>query len=243
MKRFDSNPFRRFDALLGAILLGIAAVGTTACSGDDGSTGPQGPSGPPGDGGTTSTEVEPGDDAPGIHVAILSVDGGSGAGGAFQVGDHAPFTFSVTKDDGSDWDLSESNDGRAMLSGPTFNYQRVSPEVTNVAATAVDNLDGTFTYTFASAIPATYAAPLNDTASFGAADGELTGQASPARTRSASTSAGTTRSRATPTATRATPCRTSSSAARPRSTRARSSSRKTATSATRACARTAPGAT
>ncbi len=174
MKRFDSNPFRRFDALLGAILLGIAAVGTTACSGDDGSTGPQGPSGPPGDGGTTSTEVEPGDDAPGIHVAILSVDGGSGAGGAFQVGDHVSFTFSVTKDDGSDWDLSELNYGRAMLSGPTFNYQRVLPEVTNVASTAVDNEDGTFTYTFASAIPARYPPPLNDSDAFDETDGELT---------------------------------------------------------------------
>ncbi len=162
-------------SLLSAALL-LLPVFFAGCNGDTGSTGPQGP---PGDGGgtPTSTQVERGDDPPGIHVTIVSLGGASGAGGAFEVGDHLSITFSVTKTDGSNWDLSEMNYGRALASGPSFNYQRVLTEVTNVASAAVDNGDGTFTYTFASAIPAVYAAPLNDTASFGAADGELTGTA------------------------------------------------------------------
>ena len=160
--------------LLAATLLLLPAY-LAGCTGDTGSTGPAGP--PGGGGGTpTSTEVARGEDAPGIHVTILSLGGASGPGGAFRVGDHMSFTFSVTKTDGSDWDLTEMNYGRALVSGPSFNYQRVLPEVTNVATAAVDNEDGTWTYTFSSAIPAVYAAPLNDSASFGAADGELTGE-------------------------------------------------------------------
>ncbi|MEK7412152.1 MAG: cytochrome c3 family protein, partial [Planctomycetota bacterium] len=45
-----------------------------------------------------------------------------------------------------------------------------------VKTRAVDNGDGTFTYTFANPLPATYLAPLNDSPSFDADDGELTGQ-------------------------------------------------------------------
>src|SRR6185369_15756431 len=78
---------------------------------------------------------------------------------------------------GTNWDISEMNYGRILASGPSFNYQRVLPEATNVASTAIDNGDGTYTYTFATPIPAAYAAPLNDSDAFGADDGELTGQA------------------------------------------------------------------
>ncbi len=164
-------------SLLSAALLLLLPAYLGGCNGSTGSTGPQGPPGDGGGGTPTSTQVERGDDPPGIHVTIVSLGGASGAGGAFEVGDHLSITFSVTKTDGSNWDLSEMNYGRALASGPSFNYQRVLTEVTDVASAAVDNGDGTFTYTFASAIPAVYAAPLNDTASFGAADGELTGTA------------------------------------------------------------------
>ena len=147
-----------------------------ACSGSDGSQGPAGPTGPSGGDGATTTAYERGESLPGIHLAITSLSGASGAGGKFQVGDHVSVRFTLTKDDATVWDLSEMNFARALISGPSFNYQRVLPEVTNVAAVATQNDDGSYTYTFASAIPSTYAAPYNDTASFDADDGELTGQ-------------------------------------------------------------------
>src|SRR5436190_13740827 len=64
---------------------------------------------------------------------------------------------------------------RMMVSGPTFNYQRVLPEVNDVATASVQNADGSFSYTFASPWPATYAAPINDSPSLGSGDGELAG--------------------------------------------------------------------
>ena len=85
--------------------------------------------------------------------------------------------FRLQKSDGSDWDIAELTSGRALVSGPTFNYQRVIAEQTDLLTASVKQADGSYTYTFASAIPATYLAPFNDTASFGPEDGELTGQA------------------------------------------------------------------
>ena len=144
-----------------------------ACSGDDGD---QGPPGPPGDAGPTSTDLDWDEDAPGVNVEILALAGGSGPGGAFQVGNTPRVTFRLTKDDGSEWDVTEMVQGRMLVSGPTFNYQRVLAQVNDVNTNSVDNGDGTFTYTFPSAIPATYLPPLNDSASFGPEEGELTGQ-------------------------------------------------------------------
>ena len=159
-------------ALASVLALSPLFVG---CKGD---TGPAGPAGPGGASGTTTTETElhPTDDGPGINITILSVDGASGLDGTFQVGDPVAITFEVKKDDDTDWDLAEFNRGRALFSGPTFNYQRVLTEQKNVKDVAVYNGDGTWTYTFPSNIPATYVAPINDTASFGPEDGELTGQ-------------------------------------------------------------------
>lgn len=176
MSPFHPTFFRSTKAGLAAIAFGFLATAITSCSGDDGSTGPQGPPGPPGDGDPTSTEVERDDDAPGLNVTILSLGGASGAGGAFQVGDHFSVTFTLTKDDGSAWQLSEMTTARMMVSGPSFNYQRVLPRVNDVATASVENVDGSFTYTFADPIPATYAAPLGDSPTFGLADGELTGE-------------------------------------------------------------------
>lgn len=168
-----NNSHRRLT--LGAYFF-AALLSTTfvACSdGDDGAQGPQGPGGPTP---PTSTEVEPGDETPGMVIDVLSLSGGSGAGGSFQVGDRVAVRFTLEKSNGDDWDFSELNYGRIMISGPTENYQRVIPEKTNVLTASVDNGDGSWTYTFADAIPAVYAAPYNDTASFGPEDGELTGQ-------------------------------------------------------------------
>ncbi len=169
-----ASPRKTLPSIALSLLPLLALAG---CSGSDGATGPAGPQGPPGDGSGTSTQVAEGQDAPGIHVAIVSLGGASGVNGAFQVGDHIAVTFSVTKTDGTDWDLAEMNYGRILASGPTFNYQRILAEKTDVATAAVDNGDGTFTYTFADAIPADYLAPLNDSTAFGANDGELTGTA------------------------------------------------------------------
>src|SRR5258706_11315522 len=163
--------------LISTSLLPLLLLALAGCSGSDGPTGPQGPPGPPGGPGPTNTQLEQGEDVPGIHVAIVSLGGASGVTGAFQVGDHLSVTYSATKTDGTVWDLSEFNYAYILASGPTFNYQIVLPEAADLATASVDNGDGTFTYTFASAIPAVYAPPYNDSASFGAADGELTGQA------------------------------------------------------------------
>jgi hypothetical protein len=154
-----------------ALLCLLATTSATlGCTGD---TGPAGSTGP---GTPTDNELNGTESAPGVHLSVLSVDGASGLDGTFQVGDTISLTFTAEKDDGTDWDLAEFSRGRALVSGPTFNYQRVLAEVTDVPSASVDNGDGTWTYSFAAPIPATYLAPVNDTASFGALDGELTGQ-------------------------------------------------------------------
>jgi hypothetical protein len=145
-----------------------------ACEGDDGERGPPGPPAPPG---PTSTTLTQGDDPPGIHIAILGLSGGSGAGGNFRPGDRIRVNFTITKDDGSDWDITEMSRGRILVSGPSFNYNRVIPELDDLHTASVRNADGSYTYTFPTVIPATYAAPYNDTPAFGALEGELTGQA------------------------------------------------------------------
>lgn len=169
----DPRPSRSSHLATLAIALASAALYAAGCSGDDGS---QGPAGPPGSG-LTNTTLEQGDDLPGVQLTVTGLSGGTAAGGRFRVGDHLSFTYTLLKDDGSTWDLSEFGFARALVSGPTFNYQRVLAEVTDLGAESTANADGSYTYRFAAAIPATYLAPLNDSASFGAGDGELTGDA------------------------------------------------------------------
>jgi Outer membrane cytochrome MtrC/MtrF-like, domains II/IV len=148
-----------------------------ACEGDTGPAGPQGPQGEPGDPPTTSTIVPPGVEGPGLVAAVTSVTGGSGSGGNVLPGDMVTVNFTLKKTDGSDWAIEEIGSGRAMISGPTFNYNRVIAQQSDVVSAAVTNADGSFSYTFPTPVPATYLAPLNDTPSFGPEDGELTGQA------------------------------------------------------------------
>ncbi len=157
------------------VALAFAWIG--GCSGSDGSTGPQGPAGPPGGSGATNTALVQGDDVPGMNVVITGLSGGTAPGGRFQVGDVIKIAYTAKKDDGTDWDVTEFSTARTLVSGPSFNYQRIIAEVQDVATRSVQQADGSYTYTFASPIPATYLAPLNDSASFGAADGELTGTA------------------------------------------------------------------
>ena len=152
--------------------LSVTFLGVLACSGDDGSDGA------PGDDADTPTETafEQGDDLPGIQVSIVALTGGSGPGGRFLPGDTLSVQFRAQKDDGSDWDLAELSSGRALVSGPTYNYQRVLAQVTDVITNAVELADGSYRYTFATPIPPEYLAPLNDGDAFDSTDGELTGE-------------------------------------------------------------------
>ena len=155
-----------------AILLSVLAC-------QDGSDGKQGPQGPPAPAPAplpTPTKVSPLENAPQLVVEILELSGASGAGGEFAVGDTIGLRYRMEKRDGTPWLLEEMTSGIALVSGPTFSYQRVIPTLADVLTQSIANADGTFSYTLPP-LPAVYAAPFNDTPSFGANDGELTGQA------------------------------------------------------------------
>ena len=159
-------------ALLSSLVLwGCAGDGSDGTTGQD---GPPGNEGPPGDVGDPGEE--PLYEAPGLHLEISDITGGSGAAGRFLPGDTISVTFTVKDDEGNDLDLKAMSRGSIFVSGPTSNYQRVIASQSDLRARSADNGDGTWTYAFAFPIPTTYAAPLNDTGSFGAADGELQGQ-------------------------------------------------------------------
>jgi hypothetical protein len=91
----------------------------SACTGDDGQDGQDAPLP------ATPDELDPQDDAPRVAITILGVGGASGANGTFRVGDRLSVRFTARKDDGSDWRPEELDTDRVLMSGPTFNYQRV----------------------------------------------------------------------------------------------------------------------
>ena len=138
------QPCRRRAAFLR--LAGIASLAFTlhACKGEDGDDGKDGT-----DGVTpttpTSKELEAWEDAPGVVLAVTALTGGTGTNGAFEAGDTMTVTFTAKKDDGSDWMLSELSSGHVMISGPTFNYQVVIEDQSDLLTAAVDNGDGTYT--------------------------------------------------------------------------------------------------
>jgi OmcA/MtrC family decaheme c-type cytochrome len=152
-------------------LLGAALLVLSACEGDQGPPGPPGPPGTPG----TNNRLAQGDDIPGLVVTIQSLTGGTASGGRFRVGDTPTVHYRLQKTDGTDWSIAELSIGKALLSGPTSNYQRVIAEQIDVVPQSTLQSDGSFTYKF-SAIPATYLPPYFDSPAFGPEDGELTGQ-------------------------------------------------------------------
>jgi hypothetical protein len=124
----------------------------------------------------TDAALSKDDPLPGILVTIVETRGATGSGGAFRPGDPLEVRFTVKKTDGSDWDLRNFFRAGILVSGPTDNYQRVVPEQADVASAAIWYADGSYGYRLRNGLPATFAAPYNDSESFGEADGERTGQ-------------------------------------------------------------------
>lgn len=153
--------------VVGALVLGLVLA--TACS--RGTRIVAGPTLPA----PTPTVLARGEPAPKILVSISAVRGASGPSGAFRPGDVVTVDYRIQKEGGAAWRLDEIGIGRALLSGPTFNYQRVVAERTDVLARSRTNADGTHSYTFEEVLPAAFLPPLHDSPSFGVLDGELAG--------------------------------------------------------------------
>jgi hypothetical protein len=141
----------------------LAVVLLAACEGDRGASGR--------DGKDFTDGLGRGDDLPGVNVQILSLSGG---GSSFQPGNTITVKFTVKNDAGENLELSEMDRGAILVSGPSFNYQRVIDSQSDLLARSTKNPDGSYSYRFAAPIPTSYLAPLNDTGAF--TDNELTGQ-------------------------------------------------------------------
>jgi hypothetical protein len=146
-----------------------ALLTLSACDDDDDGVVLPVPPGP-----NPARQIAVGEPLPGIQLAITQLTGGS-QGGTFRAGDVITVRYTAKTADGSFLDVSSLDGGSIYVSGPTFNYQRVIAEQTDLRSASVYEGDGVWVYRFASPIPATYLAPLNDSASF--TDDELTGQA------------------------------------------------------------------
>ncbi|MBI3099033.1 MAG: hypothetical protein HYY93_12450, partial [Planctomycetes bacterium] len=133
-----------------------------------------------------NTSLNAASNLPGINLGGTTLTtGGDGGDGVFAVGDTPSITFSLDTinkaivpgsgmPEKSSIAIGDLTYGEIFLSGPSSNYQRVIAKRTDLTTASVRNADGTYTYTLP-ALPATYLAPLNDTAAF--TDGELTGTA------------------------------------------------------------------
>src|SRR5215831_13227946 len=114
------------------LVLLIASALIVGCKGD---TGSQGPPGPPGDSGPTNPNLSPDEDPPGVVLTVEQLSGANG--GTFQAGDRITIRFTIKKKDGTPWDITEMSTGRTLVSGPTFNYQRVIAEQSDVITASV----------------------------------------------------------------------------------------------------------
>ena len=156
-----------------SVALPYLLISLAACSGSDGSAGSPGSSGPqPTPRVLGATEI-----APDILLTDLCLSGATGPQGSFLPGDFLTVEFRIEKQDGSAWSLSEMTSGEALVSGPTFSYQRVLPLQADVIERGLELAPGHYRYTFEDPLPAVYRAPYNDTRSFGPGDGERTGEA------------------------------------------------------------------
>jgi len=170
------------EARLRLLALGLALL-AGACEGDRGPAGPQGPPGSSGGGGggtdpdeNTPTEYTAGEDVPALIARIELLEGASGPGGEFLVGDVMTVEFALEKADGSPWLLEELGEGEVLVSGPTSNYQRVLPAETDLPTRAEELTPGRYRFTFPDPLPSVFAPPYNDTTSFGPNGGDLGGR-------------------------------------------------------------------
>jgi OmcA/MtrC family decaheme c-type cytochrome len=156
----------------------VCALGLTACGGGGGGGGGPPPPNPnpvePPPPTTPSLSKEA--DLPGVDWQILSVSGGTAPNGNLLPGDFITVDFRIKRKDGTTIPVPEMNTCRIYVSGPTFNYQIVIPRQDDGRARSTENLDGSWRYTFGIPIPSVYDPPPNDSPSFDAADGEMTGQ-------------------------------------------------------------------
>lgn len=146
------------------LLFGVAACSSSS---DDAVPQPARPDNP-------SRVIGAEDPLPGIVLAITGVTGASGSDGSFAVGDVLTVRYTAHTAGGDPLDVADLDTGSIFVSGPTFNYQRVIAEQTDLRSASVYEGDGTWSYTFVPALPASYLAPLNDSTSFTV--DELTGQ-------------------------------------------------------------------
>jgi predicted CXXCH cytochrome family protein len=105
-------------------------------------------------------------------VTIQDVNGGAPVlpGGAFTV------NFTIEDENGAAIAKADLNRLVLLVGGPANNYQLVIPS-DSTSANFTEDPDGSFTYTRPAGFPTVYAPPVNDSPAFGAADGELAGQA------------------------------------------------------------------
>src|SRR5262245_24279518 len=115
------------------------------------------------------------DPLPGIVLAVQSITGASSEDMTFRTGDTLAVRYTAKTNDGRPLDVGRLDAGAIYVSGPTFNYQRVIAEQTDLRSASVYEGAGVWVYRFQMPLPQTYLPPLNDTASF--SDGELAGQA------------------------------------------------------------------
>jgi hypothetical protein len=161
-RRMEGRRRPIWGAPVASLVLGSLASLLAACGGSGGGDDPSSPPPPPVPPGPPGIVVGDYDPMPGVNIVVVSHSGGSGPGGNFQPGDFLTVRFTVKSDAGIDLDVPSMSPAEICFSGPSNNYQRVFPVQDDVATASVYLGDGVWSYTFASPIPATYAAPIND---------------------------------------------------------------------------------
>lgn len=147
----------------------------------DGQPGVDGQDGQDGQDGMDGADGMDGHDgaAPwGMNLEVISFSGGTGPDGQFQVGDIPVITFSVTDDAGTPYDVGDLTGLNFQVAGPIDHYQIIEyySDLSDTRTASVYNGDGTWTYTFLTAIPSTYHAVPNDTTDLGVDDGDWGGE-------------------------------------------------------------------
>ena len=108
-------------------------------------------------------------------VVTIEAVRANGVDGRAQVGDLLTVDFRLATAAGAPLELSTMARGAIMVSGPTFNYQRVIASQSDLIARSTKRAIGAYRYQFAVPMPAVYEPPYNDTTD--SSEGELTGQA------------------------------------------------------------------